>query len=172
MNKWRLSRTLRRPLDVRPISESDLKYLWASYKKGSLKSLRGAFATDDLTPDKFKDALADLALAVTEIWTISAHVGDERRPIGIVLGSAAPSVPFWTIVGVVWMPWATKRNIIEGCVGFFDRMRRQVALMGVAAGDHKRLYEVCCMHSVLRRVGTSMVAIQGESAAMYETRNI
>lgn len=167
---WRLKKTLARRTQVRTIEPDDLKYLWASYKKGALESMGQAFADTAMTPEQFKQAFEAEAERYSEGWIILAETKNGFIPAGIVLGKIDPLLSFMIVGGIAWFPWATRRNIVEGTVAFFDAMRRQMPCIGFAVDEHKRLYEVCCMHGVVRRIGTSHVAIPGQLSAVFETR--
>lgn len=163
--KWRLSRTLRRRVDSRPIENDDVKYAYAAYKNGALKD----HFPDGLDAPSFKQAFEEFVLSSAHAaWVIVAHTKNGFIPIGLVLGVWAG--PLMMIQGVVWFPWASKRNITEGTVGFFNDLRKQFKWMGFAYGDHKRIYEVCCMHGIMRRVGTSHMS--EHHPAVYEGRNV
>lgn len=158
---WRLSKTLKRSIEVRPIEQEDVKYAWAAYKKGGLGGM--GFAPD-LNPQKFKDAFEAYVLSNAHAaWTVIAG-----KPIGFVLGSWAPQQAYMVIVGIVWFPWATKRNIVEGAVSFFKRLNTEMGWMGFASAEHKKLYEVCMMHGIMRRVGTSHMS--GAPVSIFEAR--
>jgi hypothetical protein len=167
---WRLKKTLARRTQVRPLEADDLKYLWASYKKGALASMGAAFADGEMNPDQFKEAFDTAAQHYSEGWIVLAETRKGFIPAGVVLGKLDTLLPFMIVGGIAWFPWATGRNIIEGTVAFFDAMRRQMPCIGFAIDDHKRLYEICCMHGIMRRVGTSQVAVPGRAAAVFETR--
>lgn len=167
---WRMKKTLARRTQVRPLEADDLKYLWASYKKGVLSSMGSAFADREMNPDQFKEAFENAAQDYSEGWIVITETKKGFIPAGIVLGKLDTLLPFMIVGGVAWFPWATSRNIIEGTVAFFDAMRRQMPCIGFAIDDHKRLYEICCMHGIMRRVGTSQVAVPGRAAAVFETR--
>lgn len=161
---WRLSKTLARQIDVRPIEQDDVKYAWAAYKHGDLATMGFAENLDSRT---FKDAFEAYVLSNADAaWTVIGKTRNGFIPIGFVLGGWAPQQAYMIVIGIVWFSWASKRNIIEGTVAFFDRVRKQMGVMGFAAPEHKRLYEVCCMHSIMRRVGTSH--LNGGQIAVYE----
>lgn len=168
--KWRLKKTLARRTQVRSIESDDLKYLWASYKKGALASMGSAFADGEMTPDQFKEAFDNAAQHYSEGWIILTETKKGFIPAGVVLGKMDTLLPFMIVGGIAWFPWATSRNVLEGTVAFFDAVRRQMPCIGFAIDDHKRLYEICCMHGIMRRVGTSQIAVPGRAAAVYETR--
>lgn len=166
VRNWRLSRTLRRATRYRPIENEDIKYLWAAYKHGAFPDME-----PDLPPDQFK---AGFERAVLEkchaVWTLFAGTKKGFLPVGVVFAAWAPNGPFLIVTSAVWLPWATKRNIIECMVGFLNGVRKEFSLQFYCLPEHKRLYEVCQMHSIVRRVGTSLIAIPGKSAAVFETK--
>jgi hypothetical protein len=167
---WRLKKTLARRTQIRELDASDVKYLWASYKKGALAAMGAAFADGQMNPDQFKEAFENAAQNYSEGWIVLAETKKGFIPAGVVLGKLDSLLPFMIVGGVAWFPWATHRNIVEGTVAFFDAMRRQIPCIGFAVGDHKRLYEICCMHGIMRRVGTSQIVVPGQAAAVFETR--
>lgn len=167
---WRLSKTLKRNIEIRPIEQEDIKYAWAAYKKGSLKDIGGPFNDDGLSALQFKDVFELFVLKNSDAaWTVIANTKDGRLPIGFVFGGWAPQEVFMIIVGIVWFSWASKRNVVEATVCFFNKIRRQFKCMGFAVGEHKILYEVCCMHGVMRRVGTSYLS--GQPTAIFEVKS-
>lgn len=163
---WRLSKTLSRRVDIRPIENEDVGYAWAAYKKGGLSAMG---FSGNLDAQTFKTAFESYVLGNAEAaWTIIAANKNGLVPIGFALGGWAPQQAFMTIIGITWFPWASKRNVIEGTVGFFNRIRKEMGWMGFALQEHKPLYEACCMHGIMRRVGTSNLS--GKPIAVYEAR--
>lgn len=162
-NNWRLSRTLRRNVSYRPIENDDLKYVWAAYKKGDLAPV---FHDDGLSAESFKNTFEQYVLSQSDaVWIIIA----EMKPIGIVFACwSPPNGPHLIVTGMCWFSWATKRNILESIVGFLNGVRKDFKLQFYAYHEHKRTYEVCAMHGIVRRVGTSYVT--GKPAALFETR--
>jgi hypothetical protein len=165
-SKWRLSQTLRRTVDYRPIEAEDIKYLWAAYKQGAFPDMEAG-----LEPDEFKETFYSIVQAKFHaVWTLFGPTRKGFIPVGVVFATWAPNGPFLIVTGAVWMPWASKRNIVECMVGFLNGVRKEFALQFYALPEHKRLYEVCAMHGAVRRIGTSYTAIAGKHAAMFETR--
>lgn len=164
--RWRLKKTLARNVEVRAMEPDDVRYLWAAYKSGAV--LGDAFP-EGMDATAFREQFDKLAGGLSEGWLISAETRKGYRPAGAIFGSVAPLGAYMVIVGGVWFPWATRRNILEGTVAFLNTVRRLPVVL-YATEEHKRLYEVCCMHGVIRRVGTSFVVFPGRQAAMYETR--
>ena len=167
-SKWRLSRTLKRQINVRPIENEDVKYAFAAYRKGAL----GAHFPEGLEPAAFKRAFEEFVLLNAHAcWVVIAHsklMG--FAPIGFVLGGWAPQEVFMVIIGIVWFPWASKRNILEGTVAFV-RSICSLNWMGFASGEDKRVYDVCMAHGIMRRIGTSKMN-RAHSVAVYEGRNV
>ena len=159
-------------MSFRPIEDEDIKYVWAAYKKGSLASMGPMFSEPNMTGNEFKQAFVDEVFARFHgAWVVFGSVPEKGNiPIGLVLGFYSHSAPFMTVGGIAWFPWATKRNIVEGTVGFFNKIRNEMPMMLYANEQQKRLYEVVAMHGIMRRVGTSMIALTGEPAAVFETR--
>lgn len=166
---WRLRKTLARRIEVRPIEASDVPYAWATYKKGGLAEF--GFA-ETLTADQFKQAFEQTVMTqYPATWAVLADTPKGVIPVGFVFCSWAPLNAYLIIMGISWCPWATKRNILEGTVAFFNSVRKQVPWMGYANDKHKKLYEVCCMHGIMRRIGTSHVVFPDGPAAVFEGRN-
>ena len=169
LSKWRLKRTLKRPVDYRPIEDADLKHIWVAYKKGALAPA-GIEGTELSAPD-FKTAFEQYVLEnYSAAWVLFAPTSKGRTPVGIVFGAWAPRGAYMTVAGMCWFPWASKRNILEAIVGFLNGVRKEIPLKFYALPEHKRTYEVCAMHGIVRRVGTSYVAFPGKAAAEFETR--
>lgn len=167
VNNWRLSKTLKRRVEYRPIEQDDVKYVWAAYKKGAMAPV---FTGTELSADEFKAELQHYIMTQTDaVWIISANNKRGITPIGIVFACwSPPAGPHLIVTGMCWFPWATKRNVIESIVGFLNGVRKEFKLQFYAYPEHKRTYEVCAMHGVVRRVGTSYVT--GKPAALFETR--
>ena len=163
---WRLSKTLRRRTEFRPIENGDVKYAWAAYKQGKLPQLD---FPEDLSAPDFKTAFEAFVLTRTHAaWTILAETAKGFLPVGIILGHWGPDRAFMILSGIAWYPWASRRNIIEGTVNFSNIMRKQLPVIGFANDEHRPLYEACCMHGIMRRIGTSHVL--GKKLTIFEGR--
>lgn len=166
---WRLRKTIKRAVDYRPIEDEDMKFVWAAYKLGALSSM--GFQDTLLSADEFTRQFQEAIIyGGYACWVIFAMNKHGFTPIGLVLAREPMSGARYMVVnGMCWFNWASKRNIVEGIVNFLNGVRKKFPLMFYALPEHKRTYEVCAMHSVIRRVGTSYVAIPGKAAAMFET---
>lgn len=169
--KWRRSRTLSRRVEFRDISEDDLKFAWAAYKKGKLADMSPVFADISMDGQQFREAFSEFVTsAYDKGWTVLAETRRGFLPIGMVFGNVSPLANHIVVAGIVWFPTASPRNIIEGTVGFFQHMRKDAPMVLYATDEHKRVYEVAAAHGVMRRVGTSHIMIPGKPAAVFETR--
>lgn len=170
VSKWRLRRTLKRSCSYRPIEDDDVKYAWAAYKKGALSMMGEAF-TQEMSAEQFKSLFEQFVISSHHAaWTLIAPTSKGQIPVGIVLAAWAPNAPYMIVNGLCWFPWASKRNIVEAIVCFLNGVRKEFQLVFYALPEHKKTYEVCAMHGVVRRVGTSFVAFPGKQAAVFETR--
>lgn len=161
---WRLRKTLARRIETRPIEDADVRYAWAAYKTGALTIIEPG-----LSAEQFKPAFEQLVGTRYPVtWVILVQTAKGFIPAGIVFAASAPLGAYLIIMGVVWCPWATKRNILEGTVAFFNRLRRETPWMGYATEEHRKVYEVCCMHGIMRRIGKSQEVYPG--ATIFEGR--
>lgn len=166
--KWRLKKTLKRKAEYRPIEAEDIRFIWAAYKQGALKPM--GFHDESMTADQFKQRFEQAVVSnFHAAWTLFAPTKKGSIPVGLVLAAWAPNAPYMIVTGMCWFPWASKRNIVEAIVNFLNGVRREFMLVFYALPEHKRTYEVCAMHGVVRRVGTSYVAIPGNAAAVFES---
>ena len=163
--KWRLSKTLSRRIEVRPIENHDVKYAWATYKQGKLTEMG---LPPDLSATDFKTEFEKFVLTKSHAaWTVSAETTQGFMPIGLALGQWGPA--FMIVSAIKWFPWATCRNIVEGTVSLFSRMRNEkFPAIGFANDEHRPLYEACCMHGIMQRIGTSHSL--GEKMTVFEVR--
>lgn len=150
MKNWRLRKTLARRIETRPIEDADVRYAWASYKLGKFPIIADGLGAAEFKPTFERMVLSDYPAT----WVVSAETAKGFMPVGIVFASFAPLNAYLIIMGISWFPWASDRNKLEGVVAFFNMLRKQFSWIGYAKPEHKRVYEVCCMHGIMRRVGT------------------
>lgn len=123
---------------------------------------------DNLSPEEFKSTVErQIVENCHAAWTL---FDKSKKPVGLVLAGWAPGGTYLVVIGATFMPWASKRNIIECIIAFLDGVRREFNLVFYALPEHKRMYEVAAMHGVVRRIGTSYSVIPGKHAAAFETR--
>src|SRR5690348_5299645 len=158
---WRLTKTLARNVTFRPIEDADVKYAWAAYRLGKLDDIGFQKGLDAA---QFKSEFERFVLGNAHAaWTIITG-----KPVGFVLGTWGPFSAYMIISAIIWFPWATKRNIVEGAVSFFNWIRKEIPVMGFATDDHRPAYDMCCAHGIMSRVGTSHC--MGRKLAVFESR--
>lgn len=146
-----------------------MRYFYAAYRKGGLSDMGLA---QNLDAREFSIAFQhDVSSQCDGAWTLFAETKEGFIPVGGVFGFWPHMQAEWMMVhGIVWFPWASVRNQVESLVGFFNAIRTQIPMLGFTRQDHKRIYEICAAHGVMRRVGTSQNVFRGEPAALFETR--
>lgn len=163
--KWRLSKTLSRRVEVRPIEDDDVRYVWAAYRLGSA-DLNKIFP-EGMSAADFKFEFEKFILAnMSGAWTVLAETKKGYRPVAIVTGHAIPLFMF--LSGIVWFPWASKRNLIEGVVAICKELGKQFPLLGFVPEENKKVWETAAIHGVAHRIGTSHRT--GEKMTVWESR--
>ena len=75
------------------------------------------------------------------------------------------------IIGeIIWLPWSSARNRVEGAVKFFDELRKEAAAMMYT--QDKRFFEILARHGIMRRVGTTHNVYADGATAIFETRTL
>lgn len=167
-NKWRLRRTLKRQVSYRPIEAEDIRYVYATYKQSGLSTL--GFEGKELSPEEFKSKFEQVIVTNCDgCWILSAPTKRGKIPVGMITASWAPLQAYLIVTCIVWFPWASKRNVVEGVVYFFNKAREEFKFMGFALPEHKKAYEICAKHGIARRVGTSRIVIPGQDCAVFES---
>lgn len=162
-------------MEARPIEDEDVRWAWAAYKKGALSQMSPRFADGKLTGEEFRKEFAqEIVDNYDAAWTLFAETQKGFVPVGLVLAFWPHPNPAYircmTVGGIAWFPWARSRNRIESLVHFFNTVRNDIPLMGYARPEHKRMYEIVCMHGIMQRVGTSYTIFGDVPAAVFETR--
>ena len=150
-SKPRLKRTLKRKPQFHDLSDGDMRYLWAAYKKGAFKDTIGL--PDDLTVTEFDQGLKDLILTTYDhSWVVEVKIKDKYQPIGVLFAMQAGVM---TILGdMVWFPWATRRARTESLINFVNEMRSKTLLVWYSNEEDKDFYVYMARHGIARRVGS------------------
>ena len=166
--KWRLSRTLNRGATYNPIEMDDLAYAWAAYKVGKFHLVE-----DGLDQESFRDAFAKLVLSTYHaVWALKAKTERGVIPVGFAFGFWLHPAKQETMIinELVWLPWATPRNIIETTANFVTKERKKLKMIAFARKKDKSFLEVLAKHGIVRRVGTSHTIFSDGPATVWETR--
>ena len=115
---------------IRPLNDSDIGWLWVAY-------LQGGFDLDEgLTQEAFQTELAQILGGYDALFVIDDANGSFREGYGPVALVGA-GYDGWTLEPHVdFFPWASKRNILRGIVGFLHKAR------------YDRNVGVCIVHSL------------------------
>lgn len=168
-SKWRLKKTLRRKIDVRPVEMDDLAYAWAAYKTGDW-----AVFEDGLDAEGFRNEFAQLVMTTYHaVWTVRAETKRGFVPICFAFGwwLHPNSENIMILDRFAWLPWVTPRQMIEALVAFVVHVRKEgLKMWSFSPKDERKIMEIVAKHGVIRRVGTSYELYSGEPATMWETR--
>lgn len=169
--KYRLSRTLKRFVEFRPMEDEHLRYAYAAYKKGGLDALLAPFTEHDMTPPEFRDAFINHAqLYYDDIWVFYANsLRREYEPVGFVGTSRTKVRQPVFIVDTIWFPWASPRNRVESMVNWLNERRKEDIVTEYAQMKDKAFFEHICRHGIMRRVGTKHNFYPDGNAAEFET---
>lgn len=139
----RLKRTLKRKVEIRDFTEEDIKFLWVAYKKGTLEAQEG------LSAQEFHESVVETMLANFDYaWVIEC----QGKVVGVLTGINSG---LFVLVGtMIWMPWASPRNKIEGIVKYLVVIRKKVMVLFHAKPVDKDFYIHIAKHGIIRRIGT------------------
>ncbi len=164
----------------------DRSFAFAAYKMGAFKDVDVVFE-EDHDPEMFKLAFAwwahanygvfqlnaslEPSISTVGTWTVeSVSSRNVREPVGLIVGWVRGRVV--QVGEMIWYPWATNRNRIEGAVQFFDTMRREFHVMDFAQMKDKGFFEMICRHGILRKVGHLHGLYPNGPAVLFETKEL
>lgn len=145
------------------MNEDDLSWLYAAYKKGCFGPL---FAPDMQGPD-FKADCVKMLMKWPHRWVVRARYRGTRElhPIGLVV---ATSDMHRLSPHAIWFPWATRRNIVEGLLGFLRDATEAGWLVIIASGDKYRDFFTKLMrYGIVKRVGVIPGWFADQEAAVH-----
>lgn len=160
-----LSKALKREPKIRPIEETDMKWLWASYQMGVWNEL----FSENMARDEFRDKLWEIVSAVDFDWILEVQHEGGLRPVGIVFAEyrfgghgVEPHVE--------WFPWATPRNKLECSIKFLKDVGKQYKVFLYIRDEDLRLWEHVWNYRVLKKACTiSDCYGSGVKATMFYT---
>lgn len=156
----KLKRTLKRVVVIREFIESDLRYLWAFHKQ----------TQGNLSVDEFKEEFALTASQYNTMHVLEGKTPKGFMPFGIIFG-VYPG-PFLLINpdDILWFPWASKRNIIEGAVKFINKLRDEINIVFYVSMKDKKFAEHINRHGITRKVGHLHDIYEGEPAVQFQSK--
>jgi hypothetical protein len=171
--KYRLSRTLKRFVEFRPMDDEHVRYVYAAYRKGALDGLSVDFKPEMPAP-AFKEAFyGHVARMYDDAWVLYAtSQRGAYEPVGYVAVTTTKVAQPLFIADTIWFPWASSRNRIESMVNWINEMRRDNLITEYAQMKDKRFFEHICRHGIMRRVGTKHGLYPDGPAAEFESVGI
>lgn len=105
------------------------------------------------------------------MWTCFADsTRGQREPVGMIFGWVRGRVI--QVGGMVWFPWASKRNIFECAVKFFVELGREFHVLDFAEMKDKVFFENIARHGILRKVGHMHGLYPDGPAVLFETKDL
>ena len=136
-----------------------------------------------MTPGEFKAVFLEWLNNFNAGWTFFAETDKGIIPIGFCMA--------WTrgriveIADIVWFPWASKRNVWESALNFYDSLRKKEAdtereptdparyfvVLEYARFRDKRFFERMVDKKILRKVGHVNDLYPDEVSVLFQTRS-
>lgn len=161
MIKYRLKRLLKRDVSFRPITQDDMKYLWAAYRSDAFPVL-----PEDLNQNDFDTAIHDILNHMSEVFILESETKRGKMPIGVV----TTLVTSRTEPQVDWFPWASNRNKLEAAAYFLKKMQKRPMLIW-ANDDTLKFYTRIAQYGALRRIGKACKFVDGKDVMLFQTRS-
>lgn len=166
-------------MSVAHTSPSELNYVWAAYKKGSLDTLHDDFKSHEMSPQELGE-LFDNYLMVNGLssFTVHAESDGQIKPIGLITVWARERI--LQINEMSWFWWASKRNIFEGAVKFFDQVRRtehqesgrNFKVLEFSSEEDRKFFERMMDLGLLNRCGKIPGLYEDQEAVLFYTVDV
>lgn len=131
---------------VRRVVDSDMRWLWAAYRKGMWPEL----FHKGLTQNAFVEKMTEVIGSVQYEWIIDAKGVDGTRPVGLILADSRAAgraiEPH-----VDWFPWATSRNCMEGSAAFLKHIGKRHKIFIYSDEPSIPFWERMIRYGILRR---------------------
>lgn len=164
----RRNRVLKRKPTYHAISDEDLKWVWAAYRKDGLRSLKEFFPSD-IQPEEFQNVFVDFIESGIHCWVCDAQTPRGYVPVGLAMG--VPTIHKMIALGDFnWFPWASSRNIYESTVNIINDLRGKTNLLMTVDLSNKRFAEKIAANGIMRRVGT-LHGVEDDPIAVFQSRN-
>jgi hypothetical protein len=156
---------LQRKCRIRPVVETDMRWLWAAYKMDTWDGRLFA----GMTQDTFTEDVISIITAADVAHIIEAPGDRGLQPVGIVLarvfGKGRCLEPH-----VDWFPWSTVRNRMEGSAHYLKSVGRQFKIFLFIDQENLQFWERIHDYRLLTR-GCKVIDHYGpgEHAMMFYT---
>lgn len=145
--KYLLSRLFKNnKVEIRLLLEEDLKWLWASYKKGGF--------SDIIKDGLDRDAFVSQMTTIFSMLSTSYGILDDGRMIGVVpiLNKRFDSEMYQEL-DISWFPWATPRQKIIGAAKAIIELKKKAPILVYVKGKHNKFVTHIAKYGIMRRVG-------------------
>jgi hypothetical protein len=157
----RLSRLFKnRKVTVSPLSEDDMPFLWAAYRKG----VWGDILRDDLTRDEFSEAI----YLLSKQKMLFAIKAPNKYPVVGIAGMTPGE--HCDQADAEWFPWATTRNKLEGSIRAILTLRDLSPFLIWANESQTEFLTHVARYGVLRRMGKFINTKTGKNMATFQSR--
>lgn len=120
-----------------------------------------------MTPKEFHNlALEEIGKNYDYAWLIEAETKKGYMPIGVIYAAGGEYI---SVKNMQWFQWASKRNILEGMVNFFNKAREDLLMLGFIPKQDMAPFVHMCKYGIMRRVGT-LYNMENEPFAQFQTR--
>ncbi len=150
------------------ISDSDVKWVYAAYKKGAFPDIQ-----EGMDGIGFRSALLEHYDRMGgEMWILAApndvSSAEGAKPVGLIQGQVTAHV---VEPHVYWFPWATPRNKVETILKYLAGMRFRAVVLVHASETDAVFFDHIAAYQVLRRIGTihNYYGMM-ENAVLYQTK--
>lgn len=145
-------KTLKRGVELHLFKDSDIKWFWLAFQMGAFEELK--FSEDQ------KEFTEQLLIFITDIMTQGGFVyiisakstrradKNEVTPVGVVMVNFYENAA-WP--HVIWFPWASSRNKLEGAVFFIQELKKQMPILIIAKESDAPFFSHLSRYALLSR---------------------
>ena len=145
-------RTLARGVEAHLFEDSDLKWLWLASQMGAFKELNLSDDQDEFV-QQILTLISNLMTQGGFVYILSAKntrrdKKDELTPIGFVMVNFYENAA-WP--HVVWFPWASTRNKIEGAILFIQELKERLPILIICRESDAHFFSHLSRYALLSR---------------------
>lgn len=155
-------------MSFRPADIDDMKWLWASYRKGGFPA-----AQVGLSAEAFERWVASWLFPVHQSWMLVAPVSERGpTPVGLLIG-VPMETPRKLMLHALFFPWASPRNRVATLVNALNRLRSMHLLLAMVRPDDLSFIGQLCRYGIGKRVGTVFGWFDdGKDAAIFQSKDL
>ncbi len=159
-------RVLKRGCSFRVYEDTDLKWLWAAYRKDAFEEMFAPDLDQDAFTEQMLGILTKLYSKGSEVLMLVATIpGKQSSPVGLLAVEYNDQVA-WP--HAVWFPWSTARNRVECLVNFLQELNKEAAVLIASEPELTGFFGHLSRYGLLRRVGTIRKYRGDKPAILYQ----